>query len=156
MVWAVFCFNGRADFHAGCQLGVACCFLQPGCGCFLPMVYSVFLLPPLKVKVFLLILLKWPSLPQFLSVLCMSHSLLPAISSCAPQSPWLLIFLLFNPFSSPALPCPFAVLCSAPDTFPSSIFSASCLSRQVMAVIFTCPSQPSARMSPRSDPRGGS
>lgn len=79
----------------------------------------------------LLNFLKWFCLPQFLSVLCMSRSFLPgSVSSFAPQSPWLLIHLLFNPFSPRALPCPFAVLsCSAPDTFPSSIFSASCLSR---------------------------
>lgn len=67
----------------------------------------------------LLNFLKWLCLPQFLSVLCMSHSFLPgSVSSCAPRFAWLLIPLLFNPFSSPAPPCPSAVLsCSAPDTF---------------------------------------
>lgn len=125
-----FSFNSRVDFHAGYQLSVACCCLQPGCGCFLPIVYLVFLLLHSRLKVFLLNFLKWLPIPHFVSVLCVSHSSLPALfppvllnplccsSFCflIPSPPLLsLVLLLCSALHLTHSPAAFALRAACPD-----------------------------------------
>lgn len=99
----------RADWERG---GVKAGEGQPGC----VQLTSAFS----SHAVSLLNFLKRLCLPQFLSVLCVSHSFPPgSISSFSPHSPWLLLRLLFNLFASPALLSPLMHLSPAPHSMRS-------------------------------------